>query len=177
VQTFVMSFQAEAPQVPINMQLGYDCDGVDATATIVGVNTLLTTFDTNPVPDMISVGVTPSNDGFAHTGGNSGTGFFALATDNIGASASLTARVRLSNPSLPITATICKTNSTTGACLSPAAATATATVNTNDTGTWTAFLLATGAVPPDPANSRAFVEFVDAGGTVRGSTSTAVTTQ
>jgi streptogramin lyase len=177
VQSFLVSFLAAAPQVPTIFQLGYDCDGVDATATIVGVNTMLTTFDTNPVPDMIAVGLTPSNDGFAHTGGNSGTGLFALATDNIGASASLTARVRLSNPSLPISATICKTNSTTGACLTPAAATATSTVNTNDTGTWTAFLLATGAVNADPAHNRAFVEFVDAGGIVRGSTSTAVTTQ
>jgi hypothetical protein len=43
--------------------------------------------------------------------------------------------------------------------------------------TWAVFLAANGAVNPDPANNRVFFEFVDSGGTVRGSTSTAVTTQ
>jgi hypothetical protein len=37
--------------------------------------------------------------------------------------------------------------------------------------------LASGTVAADPANSRAFFEFVDSNGVVRGSTSTAVTTQ
>jgi hypothetical protein len=153
------------------------CDGFAAALPIVGVNTLLATFDANPVPDMIAVGLTPSNDGFAHTGGNSGTGLFVIASDNIGLSASLTARARLSNPSLPITAKVCQTDPHTAACLATPSASVTATINTNQTSTWAAFLTASGAVNPDPAANRVFFEFVDSGGIVRGSTSTAITTQ
>jgi virginiamycin B lyase len=181
-QSFVVAFTAGAglpdfAQVPVDVVLGYACDGVDAAATIVGVNTLLLTFDANPVPDMIAVGVTPSNDGFSRTGGPSGIGLFAIASSNIGASGSLTARVRLSNASLPIAATICQTNPSNGQCLATPAATVTTTINQNQNQTWTAFLQASGTVAPDPANSRAFFEFVDSNGVVRGSTSTAVTTQ
>jgi virginiamycin B lyase len=182
-QSFVVAFTAgkqpslDFAQVPVNVVLGYTCDAVDAAATIVGVNTLLLTFDANPVPDVITIGLTPSNDGFARTGGPSGIGLFAIATSNIGVAGSLTARVRLSNASLPIAATVCQSNPSTGQCLAPAAPTVTTTINQNQNQTWTAFLQASGAVTPDPASSRAFFEFVDQNGVVRGSTSTAVTTQ
>jgi virginiamycin B lyase len=177
LQTFVIAILAGAPYPSTNVQFTFICDGVAAAAPIVGVNTLLLTFDANPVPDMIAVGLTPSNDGFAHTGGNSGTGLFVIASDNIGLSASLTARARLSNPSLPITATVCQTNPQTAACLATPSSSVTATINNNQTSTWAAFLTASGAVNPDPAANRVFFEFVDSGGIVRGSTSTAITTQ
>jgi streptogramin lyase len=177
LQTFVVGFAASGPMVPTNVLLGFGCDNVLPVSPIVGVNTLLLTFDANPVPDVIAVGLTPSNDGFAHTGGNGGTGLFVIASDNIGLSASLTARARLSNPSLPITATVCQTNPQTAACLATPSASVTATINNNQTSTWAAFLTASGAVNPDPAANRVFFEFVDSGGIVRGSTSTAVTTQ
>src|SRR5262249_13135394 len=132
--------------------------------------------DANPVPDMITVGLTPSNDGFARTGGPSGTGLFVISSINIGASAQLTARARLSAP-MPLTATVCQTDPNLGECLSAAAPTVTATINANQITTWGAFLQASGAIPPDPAQFRVFFEFVDSNGVVRGSTSTAVTTQ
>jgi virginiamycin B lyase len=177
LQTSLIAILAGAPYPSADVQFTFICDGFAAAAPIVGVNTLLLTFDANPVPDMIAVGLTPSNDGFAHTGGNGGTGLFVIASDNIGLSASLTARARLSNPSLPITATVCQTNPSTAACLATPSATVTATINNNQTSTWAAFLTASGTVNPDPAANRVFFEFVDSGGIVRGSTSTAVTTQ
>jgi streptogramin lyase len=176
-QTYVIGILASAPYPSTNVQFTFICDGVGPAAPIVGVNTLLLTFDANPVPDVIAVGLTPSNDGFAHTGGNSGAGLFVIASDNIGLTGSLTARARLSNASLPITATVCQTDPHTAACLATASATVTSTINTNQTSTWAVFLAASGAVNADPANNRVFFEFVDSGGTVRGSTSTAVTTQ
>jgi hypothetical protein len=177
LQTFVLVMQTTRATVPVDTVFGYNCTGASAAGTLVGINTLKMVIDDNPVPDMIAVGLTPSKDGFSRTGGNSGTGLFVIATDNIGASASLTARARLSNSALPITATVCQTNPSTAACLSPPAATATATVNTGQTPTWAAFLAASGPVAADPANNRVFFEFVDSNGIVRGSTSTAVTTQ
>ena len=102
---------------------------------------------------------------------------FAVATTNLGTSASLTARVRLSDSTLPLEATICQTAPATGACVGAPAPTVTATINQNDAGTWGVFLQASGTIAADPGRHRIFVEFVDADGVVRGSTSTAVATR
>jgi hypothetical protein len=45
------------------------------------VNTLLLTFSSMPVPGMIAVGLTPSNDGYVRTGGPAGTGLFVIASE------------------------------------------------------------------------------------------------
>jgi virginiamycin B lyase len=177
VQPFVLVMATKRATIPVDTVFGYSCDTVDAAATLVGINTLKMVIDNNPVPDMIAVGVTPSNDGIAHTGGVGGSGFFAIATDNIGTAASLTARVRLSSSSIPVNATICKTNPATGACTTAQGPNVTTSVGNNETDTYLATLQATGTVALDPAKNRAFVEFLDAGGVVRGSTSTAITTQ
>jgi hypothetical protein len=141
------------------------------------INTLLLTVSQTPVPDAITIGLTPTNDGFAHTGGPNGTGVFAIASDNIGASAALTASIVPSNSTMPLIATVCQTDPVSGQCLQPPAATATATINQNQDTTWAAFLQANGTIAPDPANNRVIFQFVDSEGIVRGSTSTAVTTQ
>jgi hypothetical protein len=52
----------------------------------------------------------------------------------------------------------------------------TTTIAAGATPTFSVFLDAVGAVPFDPANSRVFVRFKDAGGVTRGSTSVAVRT-
>jgi hypothetical protein len=51
------------------------------------------------------------------------------------------------------------------------------TIATNATLTFAVLVGARGAVPFLPATNRIFVQFRDAGGTVRGPTSVAVTTQ
>ena len=84
LQTFVIAITANGAFTPTNVQLGYSCVGAPAAATITGLNSVLLTFDNNPVADMIAVGLTPSNDGFARTGGPSGIGLFAIASSNIG---------------------------------------------------------------------------------------------
>ena len=176
-QSYLVAFTPNAPFVPANVTFGYDCDQVDAVGTIVGVNTLLLTFSATPVPDMIAVGLTPSNDGYSHTGGMSGTGIFVIAATNIGASGQLTAQVALANSTMPLTATVCQTNSSTGQCVAPPSASVTTTINQNQNTTWTAFLTASGTITQNPASNRVFFEFLDRGGIVRGSTSVAVTTQ
>lgn len=176
-QSFVVGFTWNSALPPTNVTLGFNCTNTPAVLPILGVNSLLLSASTSPVADVIAVGLTPSNDGIAHTGGSSGTGVFAIATANIGVSAPLTARVRLSNPSIPVTATVCQTNPANGQCLATRAATASATINANENDTWSVFLQATGNVALDPANNRAFLEFIDGNAVVHGSTSTAVTTQ
>jgi hypothetical protein len=178
-QSFVIAFRSfgSDPFTPTNVVLGFDCANRDAASSIVGVNSLLLTFDPNPVADMIAVGVTPSNDGIAHLTGAGGTGVFAIATANIGAAATLTARARLFDSSTAATVVVCETNPTNGTCKQPAAATTTRLVSQNETATWAAFLTATGSVPLDPARYRVAFEFIDGNGVVRGSTSTALSTQ
>src|SRR5262249_2270591 len=126
---------------------------------------------------MIAVGVTPSNDGYAHTRGPGGTGLFVVATANIGTAGVLTARARLFDATTPITATVCETNPAPSACMAPPAPTVTRIVNQNENATWAVFLQASAKVVADPARNRVALEFVDASGVVRGSTSTAVTTE
>lgn len=178
LQTFVIAYKAATAYPSADVQFYFICDNTAAAAPISGVNTLQLTFDANAVADMIAVGLTPSNDGFAHTGGPNGIGLFAVATTNIGLATPLTARIRLSDSNMPITATICETNAQ-AQCKAPPAATVARSYATNEAATFSIFLQASGALPPDPAKYRAFVEFVDSGGVgvVRGSTSTAVTTQ
>src|SRR5262249_12932120 len=159
-----------------NVVLGFSCDGVEAVGTIAGVNTLLLTFSATPVPDMIAVGLTPSNDGYSRTGGPSGTGIFVVAATNIGSGGPLTARGRSSDAAMPLTATVCQTNPNTGQCLSPPSSSVTTTINSHQDTTWTAFLLSGGAIVQDAAHNRVYFEFADVNGVIHGSTSTAVTT-
>jgi virginiamycin B lyase len=179
VQTFLMAFLAYGPTVSNEARIGYSCSGVDATATIVGVNTLLLTFDANPVPDMIAVGLTPSNDGYSRIPGVSGTGIFVIASTNIGVPKQLTARARFLNASTPATTLICETFQSgpqLGQCKSTPSPTVTRTINQNENTTWTAFITSTSAIPQDAAKHRVIFQFED-GPAIRGSTSTALTTQ
>ena len=176
-QSFLLAFQTTAAMPSTDVSFAYVCTNTAAAVPIVGINTIKLVFDTNPVADMITVGLTPSNDGFARTGGTSGSGLFVIASVNIGVSTSLTARTRITGTNTPLAATICQTDANNGgACLSTPTTTVTTTIANNQITTWGAFLQASGTIAADPAQFRVFFEFVDAGGIVRGSTSTAVTT-
>src|SRR5262249_52951463 len=155
---------------PLHIESAFFCANANAAPSVPGVNSLLFSASTGPVPDAIAVGLTPSNDGFAHTGGAGGTGLFVIASANIEATASLTAKAVPSDPNMPLTTTVCQTNPTTSQCLSPPAPTATATIGQNQNTTWAAFLQATGPIPQDPTANRVTFEFVDAAGVVRGGT-------
>lgn len=175
IQSFVFALTPTAASAATDLLLTFACGSAAPVLTIPGVNTLLTSASTTPVADAIAIGLTPSNDGFARAAIGS-TGLFVIASANIGATAALTARVRFSDAAMPITATVCQTDASTGQCLTPPATTITATVQQNQNTTWSAFLRPTATIAADPATHRAFFEFVDANGVVRGSTSTAVTT-
>lgn len=176
-QSYVVAYAATGAMTTTDVRMDYGCSGVTSAIPIVGINTLKLTFSSSPVPDMIAVGLTASNDGYAHlTGGGGQTGVFVISTANIGVSGTLTARAVAFNASIPVTTLVCETAPSTGVCKNPAAATVTRVVNQNDTATWTAYITATGAVTSDPAVNRVSFEFVDSGNVVRGSTSVAVTT-
>ncbi len=178
-QSFVF---AVTPLVDLNaaeFAVVFDCTNTPAALSVPGLNTLLLSSSSAAVPDLISVGATPTNDGILNIPGNTGSTAFAASAVNIGAPGTITATVDTNGKPLALTASLCKTNATTGACVTPAAPAASATfaLATNEVGTFSLFVTGTGAVPFDPANNRLFLRFKTADGVTRGATSVAVRTQ
>jgi hypothetical protein len=176
-QSFVIAFTPNAPFVPTNVVLGFDCTGASAAPSNTGLNTLLLSASATPVPDIVALAATASNDGILHITGTTGSNAFAVATVNVGASASITATANTGTATLPLAISLCQTNPTTGQCISSIGSTVTATINSNATPTFAIFATASGSVPFVPQTNRIFVEFSDANQVVRGSTSVAVQTE
>jgi hypothetical protein len=141
------------------------------------LNTLLFSASSSPVPDIVALAATDSNDGIVHIPGRSGANAFAVATVNLGASAAITATASTNGLALPLSITLCQTVPSTGACMGTPAASVTTTIGANTTPTFAIFCQASSTIAFNPASNRVFVQFADSGGVVRGSTSVAVETQ
>src|SRR5205085_595297 len=146
-QTFLIALQPQmsATAAAVTVNFRFKCTNADAAPVFDGVNTMLLSFDPNPVPDIIPIGQTQTNDGIVHIPGSTGTAILATAAVNIGSNATLTARPSLSS-NVPVALTICETNPSTGACLASPSATVNRTFNTNDTATFTVFAHGNGNV-------------------------------
>jgi hypothetical protein len=156
----------------------FQCDGVSPAPVAAGVDTIDLAFYASPVADIIAESATASGDGIVNVPlSGSGRGAFALATDNVGVTGTLTVSADTGAATLPLALTLCPTNPVTGQCLSTPATSATLAFGGGATATFSIFVNATGAVAFDPANSRVFVRFKDSGGAPHGSTSVAVRTQ
>jgi hypothetical protein len=166
-----------APVVPTTAVLGFHCSGATPAPTSPGVNTLLYSASGTPVPDIIALAATTSNDGILHVVGPSNANAFAVATINLGASAAITAAPNTGTATLQLSVAICQSDPTSGQCLSAPGTSATATLDSQTTATFAIFAAAGGPVPFAPATNRIFVQFTDSNGVVRGSTSVAVETQ
>jgi hypothetical protein len=176
-QSFVIALSPTASFGPSDVALGFVCSTLSGPPIYPGLNTLLFSASSAPVPDIVALAATASNDGILHLAGASGANAFAVATVNLGADSAITATANTGAASLPIAVSICQTNPITGQCVGAAASTASATVAANATPTFAIFAAATSSVPFVPQTNRIFVEFSDAGGAIRGSTSVAVETR
>jgi hypothetical protein len=176
-QSFVIALTPSSAVSAGDIQLSFACLNGAPAPSSSGLNTLFFSASTTPTPDVVALGATPSQDGILNIVGASGTGAFAVATANVGATGAITATADTGSATLPVTLTICQTNPLTGACLSPAAANATATIAANATPTFSIFAQGSGTIAFAPGTSRIFVRFKDSGGVTRGSTSVAVRTQ
>jgi Peptidase A4 family len=176
-QSFVIALSPTASFGPSDVALGFVCSSLVGPLIYPGVNTLLFSSSSTPVPDIVALAATASDDGILHLPGASGANAFAVATVNLGAAAAITASANTGTASLPLVLSICQTNPMTGQCLGAAASSASAAIAANATPTFAIFAAATNSVPLVPQTNRIFVEFSDAGGAVRGSTSVAVETQ
>ncbi len=176
-QSFLVAFTPNGPNVPTNVVLSFVCKGVDPAQPYVGLNTFLVSNSATPVPDIVALSATTMSDGIVHIPSISGSGAFAVATVNVGASAtSIVATANTGVVTLPLNLSICQTNPSTGQCLSGPGSSAVASINANATQTFSIFATATGAITFSPAINRVFVQFADSNGVVRGSTSVAVRT-
>lgn len=178
-QTFVFGFTPTAQLASTAVGLGFVCGEVNEAPSFVGLNTLQLAASTSPVADVVALGATTLNDGIVRIPGNTGTGFFSVATVNVGATSAITASADTGSSSLPANISLCQTNPVTGVCINPTVPTTgdvVLDINSNDTPTFAVFVQGTDGILPDPANSRVFVRFTDSDGLESGSTSVAVQT-
>ena len=187
-QSFVFAIVPTSYITPIDVQFSFDCTDTDPAPISVGLNTLLLSASNEPVPDIVALAVTLSNDGIVNIPGPNGAAAFAVATVNVGAIGNvgnITVSADAGNVTLPVTISLCETNPATGQCISTIGPTVTTQINlvcglggcSNATPSFGIFVQATGNVPFDPAANRIFVRFKDGGAVTRGSTSVAVRTQ
>jgi hypothetical protein len=175
-QSYLFAFTPTAPFSPVDVQLAFDCANTDPAAVTLGLNTLLLVAGSGPVPDIVALAATLSGDGIVDV---AGTGAFSVATVNVGAEASINVSADTGAADLPVDIAICQTEPATGVCINPTVPTSapvTTIIEPGATPTFAVFVSATAAVPFDPANTRIYVHFEDAGGVRRGATSVAVRT-
>jgi hypothetical protein len=176
-QSFVIGLTPTAALNSTDVDFSFACTNVVQAPIETGIDTLLLSASTTPVPDIVALVATGSNDGILHIPGASGANAFAVATVNLGAASNITVTANTAGASLPLAISLCETNPTSGQCLQSPSSSVTTGIATNATPTFAVFGQANGAIAFDPVNSRIFVQFADPGGTVRGETSVAVETQ
>ncbi|VVB93928.1 Uncharacterised protein [uncultured archaeon] len=140
-----------------------------ATAPISGVNTLTISASAVQLPDaiMISTNLNVSTPVTTPT-------FFAVATSNVGASATGVSLVASVPPSITgLAIQVNQTNPATGAIIGPATG---LTINSGDQPTFAVFLEPTQPIAFDPTNNRIMLRLVDGTGTVIGAQSVAIST-
>jgi hypothetical protein len=175
-QSFVIAIKPTAPFGATDVAFTMGCSNSAAASSTTGLNTLLLSASSTPVPDIVALAATATKDGYVHL--TSGSGAFAVASVNVGASGAVTATADTGAATLPVSLSLCQTNPATGQCVNPAAPASSAniTISANQTPTFAVFANSTGAITANPANSRIFLRFKDSLGVTRGSTSVAVTT-
>jgi len=165
-----------APIAPTETLFNFSCANAPAATSTDGVNELTLSASTNPVPDVVALAAS-GDPGYVDIPGATGTGVFAVATVNLGASGAITVGANTGATTLPVSLAICQTNPTTGACLAPPATTVTTAIAGNATPTFGVFVNGSAAIADSPGTNRVAVNFTDSGGTLRGKTSIAVRTQ
>jgi hypothetical protein len=176
-QSFVFAITPIVPIAPTDVRFSFDCSNTELAPINIGLNTLLPSASATPVPDIVALAATTTNDGIVNIPGTSGSAAFAVATVNVGATGTITASADTSSTTLPVAINLCETNPVTGDCISGIGPSVTTQINANATPTFGIFVQSNGNVPFDPATNRIFVRFKDSGGVTRGSTSVAARTQ
>src|SRR5262249_624475 len=175
-QSFVFAITPTDRVAPPDVQFAFACATRPPAPIIPGVNTLAFTASSTPVPDVVVLAATSTNDGILNVPGTTGAAAFAVATANVGAHGSIVASADTGSATLPLSLSLCPAGPATGQCIPAVGSTVPTNLNAHATPTFTVFVQVTGAVPFDPATNRIFVRFTDGSNVTRGSTSVAVKT-
>jgi hypothetical protein len=119
----------------------------------------------------------PSDPGIVNIPGASGTGFFVVATVNVGVSGSITLSANTGGVTLPVILSMCETNPVTAVCLAPRSGSVTTTIAAGATPTFAVFMRGTGNIAFDPATNGVRVEARDGSNNLVGGTRVVVRTQ
>jgi YVTN family beta-propeller protein len=176
VQSFLVTLQGTTALSALALPLDFDCTGAAPAAIVPGVDTVDLILSASPVADIIALAATPSSNGILGVPA-SGSAAFAVASTNVGITAPLIASVDTGATTLPISATLCQSNTSTGQCLSTPAASVPLSFAAGAAPTFSVFVQASGPVALSPATARVFVRFKDSSGGLHGSTSVAVETE
>jgi len=176
-QNFLLSFKSSSAFSVTSMPLVFSCTGSQPAPSTPGVNTVDLLFSSTPIPDIIALAATASGNGIVtvpfSTGGSAA---FAVDSIDVGIAGTLTVEADTGSASLPLAVSVCPTNPSTGACLSPPAASFQHGYQPNASQTYSLFLTASGPIAFSPASARVFLRFLDGSGGSHGSTSVAVMT-
>ena len=170
-QSFVFAITPTAPIAPVDLDLLFGCSNTSPAPVFSGLNTLQFSAAATPVPDIVALSATLQGDGIVRV---NGTGVFAVATVNLGASGEITVSADTGAVGLPVQMALCETDPATGVCLSAIGSTVTTTVNTDATPTFGVFITGSGEIAFDPVNHRINVRFHDETNRLVGATSVAV---
>ena len=118
-QSYVIALTPTDPFDAADVVLAFEGSNTYPVTPLVGINTLLLSASPTPVPDIVALAATLSNDGIVNIPGTDGTGIFAVATVNLGASGSITATTDTGAGSPPVTIALCQTDPGQGFCLQP----------------------------------------------------------
>ena len=173
-QNFLIALTPAETFPLVELPILIKCTNSAAAPVFYGVNTFTLSSYASPTPDLVAIGVTPSNDGVVRLPSSTGTGFFATAAVNIGTGGLIEAVATDLGRGLPVTLQLCETTATgeTTVCGNQL----TRTVTANETLYYTIFVTGTGkAIPFDPAANRLFLLLNRVGGGRYGATNVAVT--
>ena len=176
-QSYLVAFNPTAVYVTETVSFGFYCANANPAPVTPEVNTLFLSASSTPVPNVIALAVSPSEDGILDLPGTSGSNAFAVATSNIGAAGTLKVTINPGAVPLPVDLAVCETEPSSGACLAAPTRSLTLTIDAGATPTFGFFATATGTIAFDPGVNRLIVRFLDSANVLHGETSLAVRTQ
>jgi len=172
-QTFVIALTPTGPFDLKEVAFTFACADTNSARIVSPLNTLSVGASSQPTADIVAIAVTPTNDGIVNIP-NGGTGVFALAVANIGASQPPPcpqntcicgedmgiSYVNAYSGVPSLTIEICETNPGTGACLSTPVLDLYRSLAATETATFSAFVQSSEVVPFDPAANRIDIWFI-----------------
>lgn len=171
-QTLLLTLTPTAATSAQELSFEFAC-AENSAPVIPATNTLLVSAESTQPADVVALSATVENNGVVSLSLGGGTGFFTVASVNLGASASMNVRPVVLG--VPLDGfSICQTDPLTSVCLSDAGSVVEVDIAAGETPTFAVFVSHSTDIEFAPAQNRLIVQFEDSAGIVRGRTSVAI---